>query len=266
MTEHYQYDDLLRAYSNVGVSKGRVVYVTGNFGKPGLYSEKGKQALLNAHLQALMQLLGDTGTLVVPTHSFSLCNTDNVFDSETTPSETGPFTELVRQQAGSVRQFHPFSSSTALGAQAEFICLHNSKHVYGLQSPFQRMLDLDALFVSVGLPARRTASLIHHVEFMMGVPYRYTKEFLHPCRIDNEVEKIIFYLHVLYRDLGLVRDRNKKIFEKFLCQYEVVSSKLGLSFLESFNMREFVDSASRFMAEDIYCWLQQPPTTRPYRL
>ncbi|MDU9048389.1 MAG: AAC(3) family N-acetyltransferase [Candidatus Electrothrix sp. Rat3] len=84
--------------------------------------------MFTAHLSAIQELLGETGTLIVPTHSWSLCNTSKVFDIKRTPSETGPFTEYIRKQKSSVRQLHPFSSSTALGKEAMAICANTSKH------------------------------------------------------------------------------------------------------------------------------------------
>lgn len=262
----YSYEDILSSYAAVGVERGRIIYVTGNFGRLGEYQESGKNLLLNAHLSALRELLGASGTLVVPTHTFSLCNTDNVFDLENTKSETGPFTDLVRRQPGAVRQLHPYSSVTALGYNAAKICQNTSRHVYGGNSPFQRMVDNDALFISVGQNLERTIALIHHIEFIMGVPYRYVKEFVHRCIVDGVEIKGLFYLHVLRRECDIERDRNEKIMRYFRDTKHVEKRNLGKSFVESLSMKEFYAEITKLFSNDLYIWLKHAPEKRPYRL
>ena len=199
----YNKKDLYDAYKKLGLDSGRVVYLTGNFGRLGRYYKKERDRLLQDHLNTIQLIIGANGTLVVPTHSWSLCNSDKIFDSRSIPSETGPFTEFVRLQENSVRQFHPFASVTALGRKAEEICTNNSRHAYGWESPFQRMIDFDAIYVSLGKPLERSISLIHHIEQIMGVPYRYTKEFTTACKVNDKVQMIEFYLSVLRNDVDI---------------------------------------------------------------
>ena len=262
---HYSYKDIIDAYKGVGVESGRVVYITGNFGRPGIYQFPQKNKLLDAHLTAIQEILGPDGTLMVPTHTWSLCNTNKLFDLSSTPSETGPFTEYVRLQKEAVRQFHPFSSTTALGKDAKELCLHTSKHVYGAESPFQRMIDSDALYISVGQDMALSISLVHQIEFVMGVPYRYVKEFSHPCLINNVVEDRDFYLHVIRKDLEIQRDKNKKIMSRFRQVGHMARASLGRSFLEGLSAAEFYKIITKEFSKDIYYWLENPPSSRPYR-
>ena len=261
----YNFKSIIEAYRNVGLSNGRVVYVTGNFGRLGRYERNEKSTILNSHLIAIKDIIGEKGTIVVPTHSWKLCNTNKVFDIHSIPSETGPFTEYIRQQKDAVRQFHPFSSSTALGKEAVDICMNNSRHVYGLESPFQRMVDRDALYVSVGKPMESTISLVHHIEFLMGVPYRYTKEFLHPCLVDGKVKMMEFYLYVTRKKCEIVRDKNNKIMDAFNKSYTLNKTTLGRSCVESLSTADFYQSTKKVFSKDIYVWLKRPPLNRPYR-
>jgi len=263
---HYSYKDIIEAYRGVGVESGRVVYVTGSFGRPGIYQFPQKNRLLDAHLTAIQEILGPDGTLMVPTHSRSLCNTKKPFDLSSTPSETGPFTEYVRIQNESVRQFHPFSSTTALGKDAEELCLHTSMHVYGAESPFQRMIDCDALYVSVGQDMAQSISLVHHIEFVMGVPYRYVKEFRHPCLIDDEVEDREFYLHVIRKDLDIRRDKNRKIMSIYKKNGDLHRAPLGRSFIEAVSSEKFYKIITKEFSKNIYLWLESDPTNRTYLL
>lgn len=263
MSFDYDKSALAASYKKVGLESGRVVYLTGNFGALGKYEQDDKTELLRAHLDVITSLIGVEGTLVVPTHSWSLCNTNKVFDLAKTPSESGIFTEYVRCLPGAIRQFHPFSSSTAYGAASNFICTNNSLHVYGLRSPFSRMIEADAIHVSVGMPVNKTISLVHHVELMMGVPYRYTKEFSHPCMVDGEIALKEFYLYVKRRDVDTKRvKRNMHIMEFFATKHEIKSSRLGRSSIHSVEQRELFDSTAELFSKNIYAWLDSPPKNR----
>ncbi len=261
----YTQEEVLKVYQELGVASGDTIYVTGNFGALGIIKGYSKEDIFNCHLSALQQLIGETGTLVVPTHTFSLCNSDTPFSLTDTESETGAFTEFIRRKKDAVRQLHPFSSSTALGYKANYICTNNSKHVYGKHSPFDRMLSCSAKFVSVGMPASKIVSLVHHAEFIMGVPYRYSKEFIHPMKYGNDIRYEAFYLSVLYREIDVDRDKNEKIFNYFKESYELKCEPLGLSHIELFDMNEFIDSTTRLMCSDIYAWLKEAPTNRPFQ-
>lgn len=262
---HYTERDLRETYHGLGVDSGRVVYVTGNFGRLGLIAGCSKAEILTAHFQVLRELLGEEGTLIVPTHSFSICNTDTPFDVEKTPSETGAFSEFVRRQPGAMRQYHAFSSRVALGAEAESICGDCSSHAYGHHSPFARMIERDALFISVGMPAAHSASIVHQAEFVMGVPYRFTKEFEHPVIEKGVMSKRVFYLYVIHHGVDVIRDKNRKIFAEFDRRFELKAETLGLGRMEAFGMRDFMTATTDLMRDDPYVWLESPPRERPYR-
>jgi len=258
----YKFSDLVRAYEQVGVDNGGTIYLTGNFGKLGSFEELGKPTLLNAHLAAIQSLIGKTGTIVVPTHSWSLYNSNVPFSIPHTASETGPFSEFLRTLPGSVRQFHPFSSSTALGAEAKDICLKNTRHVYGPNSPFARLVERDALHLSVGLPVNRTISLVHHAELVAGVPYRYTKEFIHPYIEDGQTKLSEFYLFVTRRDVDIERDQNRRFLDYYLKHYPVLECPLGRSKVQSVRFGKFFEKAVELLSIDIYAWLKKPPSNR----
>jgi aminoglycoside 3-N-acetyltransferase len=265
MTTFYTTEDLYHAYTEMGVQEGDVVYLTGNFGALGFHQSKNKHATIAAHLEALQLVLGSEGTVVVPTHSFNLCNTDTVFDLGTTAGQRGAFTEFVRTQPGAVRQFHPFASLTALGKNAELICGHSTRHAYGPNTPYERLLNLNAWGVSVGLSPRLTCSVIHHIEQVMAVPYRYTKEFIHPVMRDGEVSREPFYLYVLYRECDIERDRNEKLFQHPALAADARTIPLGMGQVTGYRMAVLRDAAVELMTQDIYHWLKRPPETRPYQ-
>ena len=211
----YSYDDLLEAYKKLGLEGGQVVYVGSSLPYLREFAIPGKTAILDAHYNALMNVLGKEGTIVVFTQSTQLCNTDIAFDLKKTPSISGIFSEYIRKKKGAYRSFHPFCSYAAIGKHARKITDDTTRHAYGPETPMARMIDLDTIGISIGLPPRLTCSAIHHIEMSMGVPYRYFKEFVQPVVRNGKIQEELFYLLVWYKGINLKRDRLRKVFQNF---------------------------------------------------
>ena len=254
MNFHYDFNELSNSYNSLGIKKNDIIYITGNLLSLGRY--KSKNVLID-HLHILKKIIGKSGTICFPTHSFSLIKIkESVFDKKKTFSETGTLTEFLRKQKGAIRQFHPYSSTCAIGKHAKYICLKNTAHVYGVDSPFDRLIKLKAKFISFGMKPNMTATQVHHAEFMMNVPYRYIKAFNQNVMINGRLKNKKFYLYVLKENLiNITRDRNKKIFKFFLKNNKIKKKKLGKNFIYSYSFSDFYESTIRLMKKDINCWL-----------
>ena len=266
MTSQYSEADLVRAWEELGAGDHSVVYVISSLWRVPGFAGGADQELAASIFRTLATVMPAGGTIVVPTHSHNLCNTEVTFDLAATPSfERGVFSEYVRLQPGAHRSFHPFNSYAAVGPQAEPLTAAVSRHGYGPETPEARLIDANALSILIGLGPNITTT-IHHIEHVMGVPYRYTKEFVHPVVRSGEVVREPFYMYVTYRGLDLVRSRNKSLFASLDGQLEVRQHQLGRQGqLHSFGMREFYRHATKAYAHDIYEWCATPPTVRPYQ-
>lgn len=267
MSRFYTYQEIIAAYRQAGVCEGGVVLVRGNLGLLHAFEDPGKEAILAAHYKALREIVGSQGTIVVPTGNLSLCNTETPFDPHNTPSwRLGSFSEYIRTMEGAMRRRHPFVSYAAIGPDAEEITQGTSRHAYGPASSKDRLIGLNAHAISAGLPPNRTASIVHHSEQMMAVPYRYTKEFMHPVvQPDGPVKKEPFYMYVTYRECDLQRNQNVKLWERFNAHYPVKEASLGHGTVWGYKLAEFHESCIQSFTEDIYIWLDHPPEIRPYR-
>ena len=115
------------------------------------------------------------------------------------------------------------------------------------------------------MPLERTISLVHHVEHIMAVPYRFVKAFQVRIRVESgSLEEKEFYLKVLDRGQEIKRDRNVSIMTVIRSRGLVRRSALGASFVESILMKDFVDTTSELMAADPYIWLAERPRELPY--
>ena len=173
----YDYNDIKKSYKELGISKGMVISLKTDLRMLGPFNHKNQRESLVAHFNALADLIDlSEGTIVVCTASLSLCNTDTVFDKNNTPSEMGSLTEFIRTRQSAIRSFHPFASYSAIGKHANYICNNTSRHSYGAATPKERLLELNAKYLFLGLKPPEATTVIHHTEMVMGVPYRYIKE------------------------------------------------------------------------------------------
>lgn len=265
----YNIKDLEAAYLSAGVRKGSTVLLKTDIRFLGVFDKKGyDESVLHAHFEVLSNLIDlSQGTLIVSTSSTNLSNTDTVFDLDNTPSERGVLTEFIRKLPETIRSFHPFHSYAAIGKDAKLIVSNVSRHAFGPDTPEERLINMNALCISVGLPVTATCTTVHHIEFLIGVPYRYTKEFLHPVLRDKLIRHELFYMYVNYRQCEINRNRGVKIFQAFYdAGFKVHKETLGRGSIYSYSLAEFYESTMNAFKDDIYIWLDQPPITKPYRI
>jgi aminoglycoside 3-N-acetyltransferase len=263
----YTYNDLLQAYGRVGVEKDQLIYLRSDLGRlMERYEVPDKDSICGAHVRAIQELIGPDGTIVMGAETMNLCNTDTVFDPATTPSDKmGPLTEYVRKLPGAVRSFHPFGSYCAVGKRAHELLDNVSRHAFGPNTPEERMIEADALCVSIGKHPRFTCTTVHHVEQITSVPYRYTKEFMHRVMRDGEIVEEPFYLYVYYRELDLLRDENRKIFNQLEKSIQICEAPIGRGAIYAYALGEFFKETMGLFLKDPYIWCKSPPTVRPYR-
>jgi len=264
----YVKDDIYRAFKGVIKGKHDIVFISGNLASLGPHGFSTKDELLGCMIEILFELCGPKTTLMTSTFTLNLANTDIPFDPDRTESMHGAIANHFLKIPGRVRSFHPFTSFTCIGDKAEYVCKNNSRHSYGLDSPYDRMLSFEnPLTISVGMPPNLTCSLIHHIEFVMHVPYRYVKEFYHPVVKGGKIQRENFYMHVIYHEIynSIKRNRNVRFFKAFEEKYPIYVSYLGRGKVFSYETKKFFQVAVDVMRKDIYAWLDEPPEQRPYR-
>ena len=178
----------------------------------------------------------------------------------------GALPEYIRKLSDSRRSFHPFASHVAIGKNADYICSNNSRHCYGNNTPKARLLELDAKCLSIGLHPNETTTLIHHIEMLMGVPYRYVKEFIHPVLRKDKVVYEPFYMHLRYLECEAVHNLNIKVFPNFYkCGYKIQEESLGRGKIYLFSMNEFYSSTVQLFTNDLYASIKSEPSIKPYQ-
>jgi aminoglycoside 3-N-acetyltransferase len=259
-------DELASCIGELELDKGNNLYITGDLGALGKIRIR-KSIKQEIFLKSFTNSIGLNGTIFSPSASMNLCNTDIPFDIDLTPSyEMGSLAEYIRKLPQSIRSLHPFWSITGIGPEAERL-KKLSSHSYGLGSAWSHFLELDVTQVNMGIDPSRAVTLIHHIETIVGVPYRYTKEFIHPIVYGDEIKYKPFHQSVFYADSDAKKRvlLNQHYFKELNYRGLLKTSEhsTGLKFT-AFKMRDFYNVATEFFIEDIYNYLEESPKIKPY--
>jgi len=178
-----QFQNDLRA---LGVQQGDTLLMHSSFKSLGGI-EGGAQGLFCA----LMEVLGQDGTLILPALSYATVNAEQpIFDRANTPSCIGFLPEFFRTQVpGVVRSLHATHSCCALGKRAyEMTCDHELDDTpVGPHSPFAKLPHVNGKILILGSHPDHNTSL-HGVEETAVPPYLFREERVHYVLRDGEKE------------------------------------------------------------------------------
>jgi len=162
---------LVHEIESLGLEKGDTLLVHSSYKSFGGV-EGGPQAVIDA----LLEVLGNRGTLIMPTFNFDFCK-GKPWDVRSTPSHMGAITNMVREHPEAKRVFHPIYSFAILGKHAGTLTSEKYKSSFEKKSLFGKLRELDGKILIVGLSYTNSMTFFHHVEENEGVDYRYMKNF-----------------------------------------------------------------------------------------
>lgn len=128
--------------------------------------------------EAVTEVLGEKGTLLLPTLSFDYVTREQpIFDVNTTPSCIGYLPEYFRTQfPGVIRSLHPTHSCAAYGKYAmEFVKEHELDLTpVGPHSPFAKLPQMGGKILMLGCHPDHNTSM-HGVEETAEPPYLFDR-------------------------------------------------------------------------------------------
>jgi aminoglycoside N3'-acetyltransferase len=163
--------DMARDFAAIGLGAGDLVMVHSALSNIG-YVIDGADAVIDA----LLQVVGETGTVIMPTlvrGGMSVEERFEAWDIDESPSDVGRITEVFRQRPQSIRSWHPTHAASAIGPLAEQLT-RDHKHASGrpspwhdaafaADSPWEKMCDLGARYMFLGTNYR-TCTLFHYIQ------------------------------------------------------------------------------------------------------
>jgi len=162
---------LVSEFKRIGLKKNDVILVHSSFKAFGGV-EGGPQTVIDA----LLTVIGTEGTLITPRFNFDFSTHGTTWDIRTTPSHMGIISEFVRKDPRSFSIFHPIYSFCIIGKNAKQLAEHRYKGSYSKDSIFHKLRTLDAKILQIDCVYKGT-TMIHHVEEMLQVEYKYFKNF-----------------------------------------------------------------------------------------
>jgi aminoglycoside 3-N-acetyltransferase len=216
-----------------------IVMVHSSLGRVG-WTEGGPSAVI----QALAEVLGPSGTLVMPAESPQLADptSQDVFDPNATPTTMGAVAEAFRSYPGTRRSSHPLVSVCANGRYAQEITAEHALELCeGRGTPFEKLYDLDAWTLLLGVGFNRCTSL-HYAESL--VPNRRTMVSGFPI-IENGVR-------VWVEKLSMGTDNSTHfpvVGQRFVDRGHVRAGRVGNADALFFSTRALVDYAEGYFRE-----------------
>ena len=103
-------------------------------------------------VDALLDVLGPTGTLVGPSFNYPTAQAPGfVFHPLNTPSDMGAIADEIRRRAGNLRSRHLTHSISAIGPQAEAIVTAGGLTAWDADSPLGTVFKLGGRFLLLGV-------------------------------------------------------------------------------------------------------------------
>jgi len=234
--------DIADGLRKLGLKQGDVAFVHSSLSSFG-YVEGGAETVVKAFLD----VLGEDGTLAVPIfRNYFWDGPDQVWDRENSPSLMGQISETVRNWEGSRKSYHAPHPIAVIGRYAEDITERHNLTDFSIDSPFYRLLELDAWIVLIGVDYNR-CTMIHIIEERAEVPYR---------RWINLTGTVI-YNGISQRKTYPFFARQPNVNYDFMplglrmeSEGLVKTTTVGKSFIRAFRSRDMYDYTMRLIRQD----------------
>lgn len=184
---HVSKENIKAGLKKLGLKRGDIVGVHSSLSSFG-YVERGADTVIDA----LLEVVGEEGTLVMPTHSKNLLEVERtpeekaigvpwlykilLYDPKETPCTTGTIPETFRKRKGVIRSAHPVFSVAAIGPKAKGIIEAGGKNVL---DGWEKLLELDGyiLLLGVGL---KVCTAMHLAERRVQFPKHILEKITPP--------------------------------------------------------------------------------------
>ena len=251
-------EDILAALAEAGVGRGQTIMVHTSLSSLGFVCG-GPQVVI----EALLESVGDEGTIMMPTQSWK--NLDPAagvhwqepedwwllirehwpaYDKRITPTNTmGAVAEMFRKWPGTLRSDHPARSVAAWGKYAQYLTEgHDLSNIFGEGSPIGKLYELNGYVLLIGVGYDKNTSL-HLADVRAEYPGKHDS-IEHSAILENgkRVWKEYATLYVDGEDFGEIG----AAFEK---ECPVSKAALGNGTITLMKQRTLVDFAVKWMEQ-----------------
>ena len=188
---------LIEVIRGLGVRKGDTVFVHTSLGRLGrLEGAHTQEEICKAYYSAWRDVLGETGTLLIPTYTYSI-GSGETFDVNHTKSKLGPATEYFRTIKDTIRSEEPMLAVSGIGPSASALLRDLPPTSFGIDSVYDRLIQAGGKVITVGV-SLHWATFRHHIEEKAQVPFRFEKTFRGTILAQNTVKEVQWRYYARY--------------------------------------------------------------------
>ena len=250
---------IVKELKNVGLRNDDIVMVHSSLKSMG-YVCGGAQAII----EALIEVVGEEGTIMMPTQSWKNLDPETgvhwdadesewqlirenwpAYDKHITPTNTmGAVAEMFRTWPGSIRSDHPARSVCAWGKHAGYLTEnHDLSNIFGEGSPIAKLYELDAKVLLLGVGYDKNTSL-----HLADVRAEYPRK--HNCVEHSAIFQNGVRVWKEYSTLFVDGEDFAEIGQAFEKENQVSQGIIGESEIKLINQRELVDFAVKWMEQN----------------
>lgn len=258
--------DIELALVESGLKKGDIVMIhsdISSFGKIGDIKDRNK--FLKCIINSFLNVIGDEGTLVVPTYTYTFCRT-KIFDLRNTKSEVGVFSEFVRNCDGAIRSEDPIFSHAGIGKNAKILLRNVGNVCFGKDSFFDRLYKFDGKIVNFGKFFDIT--FLHYIENVFKVSYRFNKKFSGKVIKEDGSKyeaEVIFYVRYLPEDGRDVLYNMHRIGNELEKRSLLKRVFLGNSYILCSKTKDIYDIGLEMLKKNEYTFLAKNPNILEFK-
>ncbi len=245
---HYDQQDIEQSLIDIGIKEGDMLFSHMNLGFFGI-AEGGmtENNLFNLFYNAIFNVIGKDGVLIVPTFTYSFTTDKKYFNTNTTISKMGFFAERLRKLPTSIRTNEPMFS-VAIAGNIKKLFPENievSSECFGKNSIWDLMHISNAKICNFNFDAGST--YIHYVEKMHDVDYRFDKLF--SGTINYNEKEIDTTIKFFCRKLEYFPDFTK--FDEYVKDNDIAkSAKLGRGMVLAISCKDTYDTFTLLYKKD----------------
>ena len=236
--------DIVNLFKDYGVREGDTIFIHSDaLVVMDIYGSDFNQKA-ETLVDALINVVGESGTIVFPTFTYSATKGE-LFNVSETKSEVGVLSEYFRNRRSVVRSLHPVFSVAAIGSKKELFAKSKVDDCFGEKTCFDLLFNLNSWIFTMGCSFDRI-TFIHYIDQKLKIGHRYFKTF--PAVIDTGLERISIELQYYVRDLNrqtitkLDNLRNNLRKENLLIEFEI-----GRALITGVKAMDFYNSASELI-------------------
>ncbi len=233
----------------IGLRRGNVVLVHASYRSLGI---KNPEALI----QALIQVVGETGTLLFPALSYNQ-TPPTVHNTLTTPSCVGFLSEYVRTRPGTQRSLHPTHSVCGIGARiGELLGDHGDDTTpCGPHSPFRKLLHCGGKILMLGCGLRPNTTM-HAIEEYIQPPYLFGAPLIYTLTDAAGITFTKSYIPHNFEGFGQRYDRVAALLD----DRQLVSGQVGAALAYLIDAQALYQQAFAQLSRDPYFFVEQGAT------